>query len=479
MNPFPIVMASLKRHWIMNILFVLLIAVAVAIGVGITAQERALRQGSANAADKFDILIAAPGSQTEIVMNSIFLQHSAINLLDGLHWGALFDDPRVEIAAPLAFGDSWQGHSIVGSTPQFVTYLSGGMADGHVFENIEQAVIGAAVPLEIGDEFEPSHGHGPEEALDHHHGAELQVVGKMQPTGTPWDSAIIVAVEQVWDIHGMPTGHGDSDDIHHHDDHHHDDHAHENHDDHEGHEGHDHDHEHADDENHAHEHHEDDGHDHAAHSDEHHDEAHADDHGHDHAHDDHPIARIGPPFDIDELPGVPAIVVRPNSVAAAYTLRSDYRTDHSTAFFPAEVLVEMYRLLGNAGSVMRWMALGSQALVVAAILAAVLALMQLYRKQFAVLRALGAPRAYVFSAIWSYVSILVISGAVVGLGLGWMVAQSVSTVFTAETGMAMSASLGTSELSLAGGFVLVGLVLATLPAFLLYRRPVVAALRSS
>lgn len=464
MNPFPIVMASLKRHWIMNILFVLLIAVAVAIGVGITAQERALRQGSANAADKFDILIAAPGSQTEIVMNSIFLQHSAINLLDGPHWGALFDDPRVEIAAPLAFGDSWQGHSIVGSTPQFVTYLSGGLADGHVFENIEQAVIGAAVPLEIGDEFEPSHGHGPEEILDHHHGAELHVVGKMHPTGTPWDSAIIVAVEQVWDLHGLPTGHGDTDDAHHHDGHDHDDHGHEHHDDHE-----DHDHEHAHDDAHAHEHHE---HDHAAHSDEHHDEAHGDDH-------DHHISRIGPPFDIDELPGVPAIVVRPNSVAAAYTLRSEYRTDHSTAFFPAEVLVEMYRLLGNAGSVMRWMALGSQALVVAAILAAVLALMQLYRKQFAVLRALGAPRAYVFSAIWSYVSILVISGAIVGLGVGWMVAQSVSQVFTAETGMAMSASLGASELSLAGGFVLVGLVLATVPAFLLYRRPVVEALRSS
>ncbi len=466
MNPFPIVMASLKRHWIMNILFVLLIAVAVAIGVGITAQERALRQGSANAADKFDILIAAPGSQTEIVMNSIFLQHSAINLLDGLHWGALFDDPRVEIAAPLAFGDSWQGHSIVGSTPQFVTYLSGGLEDGHVFENIEQAVIGAAVPLEIGDEFEPSHGHGPEEALDHHHGAELHVVGKMQPTGTPWDSAIIVAVEQVWDLHALPTGHRDEgedgDEVHGHDEH-----------DHKGHE----DHAHEDHDEHADEHHDDDEHDHASHADEHHDEAHDD--NHDHAHEDHHITRIGPPFDIYELPGVPAIVVRPNSVAAAYTLRSDYRTDHSTAFFPAEVLVEMYRLLGNAGSVMRWMALGSQALVVAAILAAVLALMQLYRKQFAVLRALGAPRAYVFSAIWSYVSILVISGAIVGLGLGWMVAQSVSQVFTAETGMAMSASLGASELSLAGGFVLVGLVLATLPAFLLYRRPVVAALRSS
>ncbi|HBN51476.1 MULTISPECIES: FtsX-like permease family protein [Thalassospira] len=445
MNPFPIVIASLRRHWIMNILFVLLIAVAVAIGVGITAQERALRQGSAKAADKFDILIAAPGSQTEIVMNTIFLRHSAINLLDGQHWASLMTDPRVEIAAPLAFGDSWQDYSIVGSTPQFVAYLSDGLASGHIFENIEQAVIGAAVPLEIGDEFEPSHGHGAEAELEHHHGVHLQVVGKMKPTGTPWDSAIIVAVEQVWDIHALPTGHDEDED---------------------------HDHSGAAEEHH--DEHEDHDHDEAA---EHHDEDH--EHEHEHEHEHQVMDHIGPPFDADALPGVPALVVRPKSVAAAYTLRADYRTDHSTAFFPAEVLVEMYRLLGNAGSVMRAMALGSQGLVVAAILAAILAMMQLYRKQFAVLRALGAPRSYVFGAIWSYVSILVVIGAIAGLGLGWFVAQSVSTVFTAETGMALQATISGSELSLAGGFVLIGLILATVPAFLLYRRPVVEALRNS
>ncbi|WP_339861279.1 FtsX-like permease family protein [Thalassospira alkalitolerans] len=440
MNPFPIVMASLRRHWIMNILFVLLIAVAVAIGVGITAQERALRQGSAQAADKFDILIAAPGSHTEIVMNTIFLQHSAVNLLDGQYWASLIDDPRVEIAAPLAFGDSWQDHSIIGSTPQFVDYLSDGLATGHVFENIEQAVIGAAVPLEIGDEFEPVHGQGAEAELEHHHhGVHLEVVGKMNPTGTLWDSAIIVAVEQVWDIHALPTGHDEDEDDHDHDG------AAEHHDEHEDHD-----------------------HDETA---EHHDE----EHEHDHEVMDH----IGPPFDADALPGVPALVVRPKSVAAAYTLRSDFRTEHSTAFFPAEVLVEMYRLLGNAGSVMRAMALGSQGLVVAAILAAILALMQLYRKQFAVLRALGAPRSYVFGAIWSYVSILVVIGAIGGLGLGWFVAQSVSAIFTAETGMALQATISRSELSLAGGFILIGLILATVPAFLLYRRPVVEALRNS
>ncbi|RCK51648.1 hypothetical protein TH25_08105 [Thalassospira profundimaris] len=475
MNPFPIVFASLRRHWVMNLLFVLLIAVAVAIGVGITAQERALRQGSAHAADKFDILVAAPGSQTDIVMNTIFLRPSAVNLLEGPVWSKLLSDDRVDFAAPLAFGDSWHNHSIVGSTAQFVDYLSGGLKDGTMFADHEEAVIGVAVPLEIGDSFEPAHGHGIEAEEHHHHGVNIKVVGRMKATGTPWDSAIVVPVEQVWEVHSLGTGHADDEDHEHNEDHD-DDHAHDEHD-------------------HEHDHHHDNGASAAAAQDHDHDEdhgaAHHDEHGgehdhapgeaHDHDDEDHPdhAVKLGPPFDGVDLPGVPAMVVHPKTVAGAYSLRSSYRTDHSMAFFPAEVLVEMYEMLGNASSVMRWMALGTQALVVAAILAAVLALMQIYRKQFAVLRALGAPKSYIFGAIWLYVATLVVFGAAIGLGLGWAVAQAVSQAFTAETGMAMRATIAAPELTLAAGFILIGFALALVPAFMLYRKPVVDALRGS
>ncbi|AUG53572.1 ABC transporter permease [Thalassospira marina] len=455
MNPFPIVFASLRRHWVMNLLFIALIAVAVAIGVGITAQERALRQGSAHAADKFDILVAAPGSQTDIVMNTVFLRPSAVNLLEGPVWSKLLDDDRVDFAAPLAFGDSWQDHSIVGSTAQFIDYLSGGLKDGAMFADHEEAVIGVAVPLEIGDSFEPAHGHGIEAEEHHHHGVNIRVVGRMHATGTPWDSAIIVPVEQVWEVHSLSAGHAEED-AHDDDDEDHD------HDAAGVTEDHDHDHEDAD--------HDEDG------------DGDGDAHDHendaDHADHDHTV-KLGPPFDGVDLPGVPAMVVHPKTIAGAYSLRSSYRTDHSTAFFPAEVLVEMYQLLGNAGTVMRWMALGTQALVVAAILAAVLALMQIYRKQFAVLRALGAPRSYIFGSIWLYVATLVVFGAAIGLGLGWAVAQAVSQVFTAETGMAMRATIATPELTLAAGFILIGFALALVPAFMLYRKPVVDALRGS
>ena len=95
------------------------------------------------------------------------------------------------------------------------------------------------------------------------------------------------------------------------------------------------------------------------------------------------------------------------------------------------------KILGEVGGIMRFLALASQALVVAATLAGVLAIMELYRTELAVLRALGATRGYVFLVIWGYVTLFVLGGALLGLALGVLVAIGVSAAFTADTGIAL------------------------------------------
>ena len=112
-----------------------------------------------------------------------------------------------------------------------------------------------------------------------------------------------------------------------------------------------------------------------------------------------------------------------------------------------------------------------------ATLAGVLAIMELYRTELAVLRALGATRIYIFLAIWGYVTLFVLTGALLGLALGVLVAIGVSSAFTADTGIALAARLGEKELFLAAGLVLVGSALALLPAWFIYRRPVLDSLR--
>jgi putative ABC transport system permease protein len=400
MNPFPVVRATIARHRGTYLLFILLVAVATAIGVGITTQEAALRIGSARAADKFDLIVAAPGSETDVLLAGIYLRPGTVPLLDPTMVGKVLAEPRARISAPLGFGDNIRGSPIVGTVPAFVDYLSGGLQEGRVFATEEEAVAGAAASVAMGESFHPDHGRNPflEAGGRVQHAATLTVVGRMRPTGTPWDNSVIVAIESVWRVHGLPIGHAESE------------------------------------------------------------------------------SRIGPPFDSARVPGVPAIVIKPETINAAYGLRTLYRTPLSMAFFPAEALVRLYEVLGDIRELMGWLALATQGLVVIAMLAGVMAILTLHRRQFAVLRALGAPRLYIFLCVWAQIAVIAVAGALIGLLLGAGAAIAVSHMITRATGIVLPAQIGPDELLLVGGMIAFGLLVATVPAFVSYRRSVIEGL---
>lgn len=403
MNPLPVVVADMKRGRAAIVAVVAVIAVAVALGVVVTAQERALRQGSARAADAFDLVIGTRGSPTQLILSAVYLQSSILDLMPGSELARLDVESGVAWAAPLVFGDSWKGRPIVGSTTSFVA--AGGtraLAAGRMFRQEREVVIGASVPLAIGDTFEPSHGlpaPGVEDGGDTHRGSQFRVVGRLPGQGNPWDGAIIAPVEALWAMHARPTGHS-------------------------GGEG-----------------------------------------------------RIGPPWDTERVGEVSAIVVKPKSVADAYRLRARYRTVATMALFPAEVLVELYATLGDARDLLALVALATQVLVVAAVLLVVLTSLAQRRRQIGVLRALGAPRAYLFAAVWTHVTVLIGAGALLGLGLGYAGSWALSAAFHARTGIALPVSLSWPEASLAAALVGAGATLATIPAWRSCRIPVAAALK--
>jgi putative ABC transport system permease protein len=407
-NPFPIVLADMRRSLVGVIAVICLIAVAVALGVAVSAQERALRQGSTRAAAPFDLLIGAAGSPTQLVLSTIYLQPASINLIDGQILRKLTETEGVKYAAPIGFGDSYRGYPLVGTTAEFVTQgVTVQPVEGRVFKSMWEVVAGANVKLKIDDKFSPSHGMilAEEEHDADHKGIEYTVVGRMPRLGSPWDRALIGTVEAVWVTHSLPTGHqllpdGSPD-----------------------------------------------------------------------------PDRIGPPWLAGETPGVPAIVVKPASVRDAYVLRSAYRAKETMALFPAEVLIKMYNLLGDARDLLAVISVATQALVIGAILLAVFASLALRRRQFAVLRALGASRTYVFATIWLHVSIMITIGAAIGLGLGWFSALVLSRVFESETEIALPVTITLQEIGLAGALIVIGFVLAAIPGLMSYRQSVSAALQ--
>ena len=205
--PWPLLRALLRQNLWVSVTCTALIAISVAIGAGLTAQERGLRVGSAQAADPFDMIVTAPGSEITAMFAAVFLQVTDMPLLDGELYIEIATHERVAFAAPIAFGDSYQSAPVVGTTPQFLTHMAPDLAAGRAFETVQEAVIGARVPLAIGDTFEPAHGVGDTAQVGAHKGLEFLVTGQMPPTGSPWDKAILIPVEAVWEAHGLASGH--------------------------------------------------------------------------------------------------------------------------------------------------------------------------------------------------------------------------------------------------------------------------------
>ncbi|MEM1100204.1 MAG: hypothetical protein AAGH73_01580 [Pseudomonadota bacterium] len=194
-RPWPLVGALLARYRWINVVFFLLIAVATAMGIGVTAVERAVREGTARAADKFDLVIGAPGSELTLLFASVFAEPSDVGLVSGEDFVAVAESAGVEFAAPLGFGDSHEGAPIIGTTMEFVEHMSGGvLSEGRGFEQPFDVIAGALNPIEIGARFEPAHGFG-ESAEEGLHGDTLTVVGRLPVTGAPWDHALLTPIE--------------------------------------------------------------------------------------------------------------------------------------------------------------------------------------------------------------------------------------------------------------------------------------------
>jgi putative ABC transport system permease protein len=125
---------------------------------------------------------------------------------------------------------------------------------------------------------------------------------------------------------------------------------------------------------------------------------------------------------------------------------------------------------------MSLLALVTQALVLLAIIASVLILFRLLSPKFVTLRALGAPRRYIFGVAWGFTAALVLAGTLIGLIAGYGLSFVISWWLAHETGIALAPSIGLPEITLAAAVLTVGLLLALLPAWLMQRKQLADAL---
>ena len=108
-------------------------------------------------------------------------------------------DSRVTQVIPFAMADSYNGFSIVGTTPD---YLSGKqIKDGQLFDKAGdmQVVVGSTVAevcgLHVGDEILTSH------SATEVHKTPFTVAGILEKTGTVYDKTVFTQLRSIWEVH--------------------------------------------------------------------------------------------------------------------------------------------------------------------------------------------------------------------------------------------------------------------------------------
>jgi putative ABC transport system permease protein len=200
------------------ILTVLTVAISVMLFLGVEKVRHGARESFENTISGVDLIVGARSSPVNLLLYSVFHIGDATNNITWESYETVAGAPGVAWTVPISLGDSHRGHRVIGSTPGlFEHYEYGGgrhleFASGAPFEDLFDAVIGAAVARDLGyqtgDQIVVAHGMG-EVGFIEHDSNPFTVVGVLAPTGTPLDQSVMVTLEAIEAIHlGGATGSG-------------------------------------------------------------------------------------------------------------------------------------------------------------------------------------------------------------------------------------------------------------------------------
>lgn len=232
---------NLAQHRVSSVLTLL----SVALGVALVGAVLLLRASTSDTFQRpsrgYGLVVGAPGSSLELVLNSVFHVGQSPGLLDYGVLAELEASPSSELAVPYAVGDAFRGYRVVGTSDAFFSArfpyphaesAAGKLAAGRAFHfdraalaaelaaiehgtpsavvtgagqaaPADEAVVGAevarALGVRVGDQIEPTHGVDGG-GTSHEHQRLWTVVGVLQRTSTPIDELVLINLDSFFRI---------------------------------------------------------------------------------------------------------------------------------------------------------------------------------------------------------------------------------------------------------------------------------------
>ncbi len=228
MNTASMALRNLRNRLLQSFLTVLVVGVALALALVTVLLSEGVQRGINRAAEPYDLIIGGKGSAQQLVLNTVLLQGDPLGNVPLELFQRLQADKGLTAVVPLAYGDSYQQHKIVGTKSEFFDFRNRPgdppyfqVEQGRIFKAPFEMVAGAEAARQLnlvpGQTLQAEHGSlaalPGEEVHDEHERRPYTMVGVLKPSGSPADLGLYVDIESYWQIHasqkvapGDPTG---------------------------------------------------------------------------------------------------------------------------------------------------------------------------------------------------------------------------------------------------------------------------------
>ena len=204
MTVLTVALRYLRARPLPTVLTIVSVALGVTLAVATLTLARGVRQGFLEGTTDYNLVVGAKASPTQLVLNVVFRMDTATPNISYWTFRHLADDPRVDIAIPVAMGDAFQGFRYVATTSEYFAahpwrrrtfalaagrFVRADTAEQPTFEALVGADAARATGLRLGDRF-----YEGEEMAEF----PLTVVGILQPTGSSDDRTIFMSLGSFW-----------------------------------------------------------------------------------------------------------------------------------------------------------------------------------------------------------------------------------------------------------------------------------------
>jgi putative ABC transport system permease protein len=160
-----------------------------------------------------DVVVGAKGSPMQLILSGVFHVDVPPGNIPLKAVQELQKHPMVAQLIPISLGDSLRSFRIVGTSPDYITHYQARLAQGQIWTQPMQVVLGATVArklgLAMGNTFVGTHGLG--EGGHTHGDSAYTVVGILAPSGSVLDRLILTDTASVWKVHEDYTAVDDED----------------------------------------------------------------------------------------------------------------------------------------------------------------------------------------------------------------------------------------------------------------------------